>query len=60
MDATEITNNEYRQFVNWRDSTAATMLQYGKKWMASSDRLEKTQTIKWGDKATVEKIDQRS
>src|SRR5665811_1652487 len=31
MDATEITNNEYRQFVNWvRDSTAATLMQYGK------------------------------
>src|SRR5450432_255702 len=31
MDATEITNNEYRQFVNWvRDSIAATMMQYGK------------------------------
>ncbi len=31
MDATEITNNEYRQFVYWvRDSTAATLMQYGK------------------------------
>jgi hypothetical protein len=31
-DATEITNNEYRQFVNWaRDSTAFTLMQYGKK-----------------------------
>ena len=31
MDATEITNNEYRQFVNWvRDSIAATLMQYGK------------------------------
>jgi Uncharacterized conserved protein len=31
MDATEITNNEYRQFVYWvRDSIAATHLQYGK------------------------------
>src|SRR5580765_2865266 len=28
MDATEITNNEYRQFVNWvRDSTAATLME---------------------------------
>src|ERR1044072_968053 len=31
MDATEITNNEYRQFVQWvRDSIGATLLQYGK------------------------------
>ncbi|WP_431212253.1 hypothetical protein ACQ86N_42045 [Puia sp. P3] len=31
MDATEITNNEYRQFTNWvRDSIAATLMQYGK------------------------------
>lgn len=60
MDATEITNNEYRQFVYWvRDSIAATHLQYGKEvdgrfvidW-------KKAQTIKWGDKATIEKIDQ--
>ena len=31
MDATEITNNEYRQFVNWvRESTAAVLMQLGK------------------------------
>jgi formylglycine-generating enzyme required for sulfatase activity len=31
MDATEITNNEYRQFVNWtRDSLAAVQLGYFK------------------------------
>jgi len=60
MDATEITNNEYRQFVNWvRDSTAATMLQYGKEVDGKFQiDWKKTQTIKWGDKATVEKIDQ--
>ena len=60
MDATEITNNEYRQFVNWvRDSIAATMMQYGKdvdgKFVID---WNKAQTIKWGDKATIEKIDQ--
>jgi len=58
MDATEITNNEYRQFTNWvRDSIAATLMQYGKDvdghfqvdWKRAS-------TIKWGDKATIEKI----
>jgi sulfatase modifying factor 1 len=31
MDATEITNNDYRQFTNWvRDSIAATLMQFGK------------------------------
>jgi gliding motility-associated lipoprotein GldK len=60
MDATEITNNEYRQFVNWvRDSTAATMMQYGKEVDGKFQvDWKKTQTIKWGDKATIEKIDQ--
>ena len=60
MDATEITNNEYRQFVNWvRDSTAATMMQYGKEVDGKFQiDWKKAQTIKWGDKATIEKIDQ--
>ncbi len=60
MDATEITNNEYRQFVYWvRDSIAATLMQYGKdvdgKFQVD---WKKATTIKWGDKATIEKIDQ--
>jgi len=60
MDATEITNNEYRQFVTWvRDSIAATMMQYGKEVDGKFQiDWKKTQTIKWGDKATTEKIDQ--
>ena len=60
MDATEITNNEYRQFVNWvRDSIAATLMQYGKEVDGKFQiDWKKTQTIKWGDKATTEKIDQ--
>ena len=60
MDATEITNNEYRQFVNWvRDSTAATLMQYGKEVDGKFEvDWKKAQTIKWGDKATIEKIDQ--
>src|SRR5450432_1208816 len=60
MDATEITNNEYRQFVNCvRDSTAATLMQYGKEVDGKFQiDWKKTQTIKWGDKATIEKIDQ--
>ena len=60
MDATEITNNEYRQFTNWvRDSLAAKMMGYVK---TSPDGIEyidwkKASAIKWGDKATIEKID---
>ncbi|MFT4024721.1 MAG: SUMF1/EgtB/PvdO family nonheme iron enzyme [Flavihumibacter sp.] len=60
MDATEITNMEYRQFVNWvRDSTAAKLMGFVK----NADGVDyvdwnKAKTIKWGDKATVEKIDQ--
>lgn len=60
MDATEITNNEYRQFVNWvRDSIAATHMQYGKE-VDGQFRVDwkKAQTIKWSDKATIEKVDQ--
>ena len=60
MDATEITNNEYRQFVHWvRDSIAAKLMGYTK----NADGVDyvdwaKAKTIKWGDKATIEKIDQ--
>jgi gliding motility-associated lipoprotein GldK len=60
MDATEITNNEYRQFTNWvRDSIAATLMQYGKD-QDGQFRIDwkKAKTIKWGDKATIEKVDQ--
>ncbi len=58
MDATEITNNEYRQFTNWvRDSIAATQLQYGKDVDGRfAIDWKKAATIKWGDKATIEKI----
>ena len=60
MDATEITNNEYRQFVNWvRDSIASTLLQYGKEVDGRfSIDWKKAATIKWSDKATIEKLDQ--
>jgi len=60
MDATEITNNEYRQFVYWvRDSIAATMMQYGKDVDGKfAIDWKKAGAIKWNDKATVEKIDQ--
>src|SRR5882757_6994978 len=60
MDATEITNNEYRQFTNWvRDSTAAVLMQYGKDVDGRFQiDWKKASMIKWGDKATIEKIDQ--
>ncbi|HLX91936.1 MAG TPA: SUMF1/EgtB/PvdO family nonheme iron enzyme [Puia sp.] len=60
MDATEITNNEYRQFVYWvRDSIAATLMQYGKEIDGRFQiDWKKAEMIKWGDKATIEKIDQ--
>jgi sulfatase modifying factor 1 len=60
MDATEITNNEYRQFVYWvRDSIAATLMQYGKEIDGRFQiDWKRAEMIKWGDKATIEKIDQ--
>jgi formylglycine-generating enzyme len=60
MDATEITNNDYRQFTNWvRDSLAATYMQFGKDVDGRfAIDWKKAATIKWGDKATIEKINQ--
>lgn len=60
MDATEVTNNEYRQFTNWvRDSIAAKLMGYVKPDASGEERVDwtKVKTIKWGDKATIEKID---
>jgi len=60
MDATEITNNEYRQFTNWvRDSIAAKLMGYVKQGSDGNEYVDWTnaKTIKWGDKATIEKID---
>jgi len=61
MDATEITNNEYRQFTNWvRDSIAAKLMgaPYIKQ-VNGEDKVDwtKIKAIKWGDKTTMEKID---
>lgn len=59
MDATEITNNEYRQFVYWvRDSIAAKKLGYVK---TDNDGVEavdwtKMKTVKWSDPKTVEAL----
>jgi len=60
MDATEVTNNEYRQFTNWvRDSIAAKLMGYVKQGADGNEYVDwkKANTIKWGDKATIEKID---
>jgi gliding motility-associated lipoprotein GldK len=59
MDATEITNNEYRQFTNWvRDSIAASLLNYKKAGTDGSEAIDwkKAQTIKWGDPKTLEQL----
>ncbi len=59
MDATEITNNEYRQFVNWvRDSIAATLLKYVKKGPDDIELVDwvKAKTIRWNDPKTQEQL----
>jgi sulfatase modifying factor 1 len=58
MDATEITNNEYRQFVWWvRDSLAAKELGFGKENDGNfAVDWKKAQTIKYNDKTVLEKI----
>ncbi len=60
MDATEVTNNEYRQFTNWvRDSIASKLMGFVKQGPDGNELVDwtKAKTIKWGDKATIEKID---
>lgn len=59
MDATEITNNEYRQFLLWtRDSLAAVLLGYIKQTNEGDTAIDwkKAATIKWGDRGTLEKL----
>lgn len=59
MDATEITNNEYRQFVYWvRDSIAATLLKYVKKGPDDVELVDwaKARTIKWTDPKIQEQL----
>ena len=59
MDATEITNNEYRQFVYYvRDSLAAIRLGYMKTSSAGDTAVDwkKAATIKWTDKNVLEKL----
>ncbi|MDA3615005.1 T9SS ring complex lipoprotein PorK/GldK [Polluticaenibacter yanchengensis] len=62
MDQTEVTNNQYRQFVNWtRDSIAAKILgaPYVKQ-VSGEDYVDwtKTATIKWSDNSIIERLDQ--
>ncbi len=61
MDATEITNNQYRQFVNWvRDSLSFKILFGGginKEEDTSAVDWKKVATIKY-DKATIEKLNE--
>ncbi len=50
MDATEISNQEYRQFTNWvRDSIARTILQYVKDLPDGSTKLDWNKRINWRD-----------
>jgi sulfatase modifying factor 1 len=60
MDATEITNNEYRQFTNWvRDSIAGKLMGFVKQGQDGNEYLDwkRVKEIKWSDRATLEKID---
>jgi len=59
MDATEITNNEYRQFVNYvRDSLAAIRLGYMKTGKDGDTAIDwkRASAIKYGDRSTLEKL----
>lgn len=59
MDATEITNDEYRQFVNRvRDSIAATILNYKKPGGDGVELIDwkKASTIKWSDSKILEQL----
>jgi gliding motility-associated lipoprotein GldK len=61
MDATEITNNEYRQFVYWvRDSVAARKLGYVKPGTDGNEYVDwaKMKTLKWNDPKTIEALGQ--
>jgi gliding motility-associated lipoprotein GldK len=60
MDATEITNNEYRQFTNWvRDSISAKLMDMVKQSPDGNTMVdwEKAKKIDYGKKETFEKID---
>jgi gliding motility-associated lipoprotein GldK len=59
MDATEITNDEYRQFVFWvRDSIAASILNFKKNAPDGSSAIDwaRVKTIKWADPKIQEQL----
>ncbi|HYC27240.1 MAG TPA: SUMF1/EgtB/PvdO family nonheme iron enzyme, partial [Chitinophagaceae bacterium] len=59
MDATEITNNEYRQFVWWvRDSIAAKKMGYVKADSDGNEHVDwaKMKTVKWNDPKVLEQM----
>jgi gliding motility-associated lipoprotein GldK len=61
MDATEITNNEYRQFVIWvRDSVAARKLGYVKAGPDGNEYVDqvKMKNFKWTDPKNIEALGQ--
>ena len=61
MDATEITNNEYRQFVFWvRDSVVAKKIGYVKSDTEGNEFVDqaKMKTLKWDDPKTIELLGQ--
>ena len=61
MDATEITNNEYRYFVNWTRDSLAFKILFGQGINKADDTMavdpKKVATIKW-DKSTIEKLNE--
>jgi sulfatase modifying factor 1 len=61
MDATEVTNNMYRQFAWWvRDSIVAKKLGYVKSGTDGNEYVDwtKMKTFKWGDPKTAEQLGQ--
>src|SRR6187399_2889826 len=61
MDATEVTNNEYRQFVYWvRDSVTASELKYVKTGKDGNEYVDwqKMKTVKWNDPKFLEQLGQ--
>jgi len=59
MDATEITNNQYRQFVHWvRDSIAAKKMGYVKADGDGNEHVDwvKMKTVKWTDPKILEQL----
>lgn len=59
MDDTEITNNEYRQFVNWvRDSVGHTLLEHTTENDNGKTQIDWKQKIEWNGKEANEQLDQ--